>query len=39
MNVEPEQISAGVKVLDNCGVGLTTTDTLFVAEQPFAAIV
>ena len=39
MNVEPEQIAVGVKVLVNAGVGFTTTVTLFVAEQLFAAIV
>jgi hypothetical protein len=39
VNVEPEQIAVGVKVLVNAGVGFTTTDTLFVAEQLFAPIV
>ena len=39
VNVDALQISAGVSVLDNTGVGLTTTTTLFVAGHPFAVIV
>ena len=39
VKLEELQTAVGVSVLDNAGVGFTTTTTLLVAEHPFAVIV